>query len=268
MIGSSSRRLAWPAVAVAVAASFATGCGGAERTATQPSSTASTGSGTTSAAASTVPTTTSVPTPSTRAATAAPTPRTTSMTSRPTTTRATSGTATRSRAAAPTPAGPRSPSSRPSPTSSRPGPTTTTAVPGSTRCDAGQLQPSIAEDDAGAGQRYATLTLRNTGSARCTVRGYAGLQLLAGSGTVPTRVVPAGGPARSVTLRPGARVRAQLHWSTVPGSGDPSADRCPPTPDRVQVTPPGGRGHDTLAWGLGAVCGGGRIDQEPFQPGS
>jgi hypothetical protein len=191
------------------------------------------------------------------------------MTSRPTTTRETSGTATRSRAATPPTAGPRSPSSRPSPTSSRPGPTTTrtTAVPGSTRCDAGQLQPSISEDDAGAGQRYATLTLQNTSSARCTVRGYAGLQLLAGSGTVPTRVVPAGGPARTLTLRPGVRVRAQLHWSTVPGSGDPSADRCPPTPNRVQVTPPGGRGHDTLAWGLGPVCGGGRIDQEPFQPG-
>jgi hypothetical protein len=54
----------------------------------------------------------------------------------------------------------------------------------------------------------------------------------------------------------------------VPGTGDPSADRCPPTPNRVQVTPPDGRGHDTLPWGLGPVCGGGRIDQEPLQPAS
>ena len=129
------------------------------------------------------------------------------------------------------------------------------------------MRAAIAEDDAGAGQRYATLTLRNAGSTRCTVAGYARLQLLTGSGAaIPTKVVPAG-PGRPVTLRPGARATAQLHWSTVPGPGDPSADRCPATPSRVRVVPGGDAGPVTIGWGLGPVCGGGRIDAEPLRAG-
>jgi hypothetical protein len=91
------------------------------------------------------------------------------------------------------------------------------------------------------------------------------MQLLTAAGAaVPTRVVPSG-TGRTVTLGPGARAASQLHWSTVPGPGDPSADRCPPTPNRVRVTPPGETRAVTTGWDLGPVCGGGRIDAEPLQ---
>ncbi|MGH7895217.1 MAG: DUF4232 domain-containing protein, partial [Candidatus Binatia bacterium] len=67
---------------------------------------------------------------------------------------------------------------------------TTTAVPAVPTCATSQLAALVSEPDAGAGQRNATITFTNNGSAPCTMIGYIGMQLLAGNGNdIPTNVV-------------------------------------------------------------------------------
>jgi hypothetical protein len=80
------------------------------------------------------------------------------------------------------------------------------------RCHTAGLAASLAAGSPGAGQRYATLSLRNKGTRACHVFGYAGLQLLdAQHQPLPTTVIrDRTGAPRNRTLRPGARTRAPL----------------------------------------------------------
>ena len=46
------------------------------------------------------------------------------------------------------------------------------------RCHTGDLAGSLQPGDSGAGQRHATVVLRNTSSRTCTVKGYGGIGLV------------------------------------------------------------------------------------------
>ena len=147
-------------------------------------------------------------------------------------------------------------------TSSAPGGTPT---PRTDRCHTSEFSGSLTAESAGAGQRYATLVLRNTGGRSCTVHGFGGLGLAASDGAaLPTHQVRTGGPAATVLLAPGATVRSALHWSSVNGPGDASTGPCQPTPASLRVIPPDETDALSVAWTLGPVCSGGTIEQRPY----
>jgi len=137
-------------------------------------------------------------------------------------------------------------------------------------CTADQLSVSVTPGSPGAGQRYATVILRNrTVGIACRIRGYVGLGLLGRSGrTVPTDAVrDHSRPSRTVLLRPGQRAAANLHWTAIPGTGEPVYSACEPTPVRLQVTPPDARVQLLTPWRFGPVCLHGRIDVRPLTRG-
>jgi hypothetical protein len=135
------------------------------------------------------------------------------------------------------------------------------------RCHTSELAGSFTPESAGAGQRYATLILRNTGGRTCTVHGFGGLGLAGSDGhALPTHQVRAGGPAATVRLAPGGAVRSALHWSAVNGPGDPSSGACQPAPATLRVIPPDETGALSAAWSMGPVCSAGTIEQHPYAP--
>jgi hypothetical protein len=158
------------------------------------------------------------------------------------------------------------------------GPTPTTAVPptgtgsespssstgtgtqGVTRCHTSELAASLAPGDAGAGQRYATLSLTNTSSRTCTVFGYGGLQPLdAAKRELPiTLTRDTGRPAPLVRLVPGAKVGRTIHWGAVPSGEQPC-----PTPAYASIIPPDETAPLLIRWSLGPVCGG-KMDGWPY----
>ena len=151
--------------------------------------------------------------------------------------------------------------SRPAASSSAGG----TSAPRTDRCHTSELTGSLTGASAGAGQRYATLVLRNTGGRPCTVHGFGGLGLAASDGSaLPTHQVRSGAPAATVSLAPGASVRAALHWSAVNGPGDPSTGACQPSPATLRVIPPDETDALSVPWTMGPVCSGGTIDQHAY----
>jgi hypothetical protein len=140
-----------------------------------------------------------------------------------------------------------------------------TSAPRADRCHTSELTGSLTAAGAGAGQRYATLVLRNTGRRVCTVHGFGGLGLAASDGSaLPTHQVRSGAPAATVSLAPGASVRSALHWGAVNGPGDSSAGACQPSPATLRVIPPDETDALSLPWTQGPVCSGGTIDQHPY----
>ncbi len=113
------------------------------------------------------------------------------------------------------------------------GTTSTTAAGAACRTD--ELTASLGASDAGAGQLYAPLVLRNSGSRSCTVRGFPGVSLLDGSGNQlgdpASREGPEGG---EVNLAPGAAASATLH-TTNAGIG---GGACTPESAQLKVYPP------------------------------
>ena len=149
------------------------------------------------------------------------------------------------------------------------GPTGASGTPaaGPDRCHTGDLTGSLSGGDPGAGQRGAALTLRNTGGRACDVEGFGGVGLLDAAGRpLPAQQVRQDTPAPAlVTVPPGATVTSQLHWTVVPGDADP-ASGCP-TPASLSVIPPDERDALTVAWSLGQVCDGGRLEQQAYVRG-
>jgi hypothetical protein len=150
-----------------------------------------------------------------------------------------------------------------SPTTAPAGGTTSGPVD---RCHTGELTGSLVPGSPGAGQRYATLVLRDTGGQRCTVHGYGGLGLVGADGrALPTRQVRAADPAAAtVLLAPGGTVSSQLHWSVIPGPGDAQSSACQPTPTTLRVIPPDETDALSVHWSLGPVCSGGTIEQRAY----
>ena len=134
------------------------------------------------------------------------------------------------------------------------------------RCHTGELTGSLVPGSPGAGQRYATLVLENTGGRTCTVHGYGGIGLVDSAGApLPTDQVRVPSPApTTVTLAPHETAHSQLHWSAVPGTGDATAGPCQPTPAALQVIPPDETDHLSIPWNQGPVCEGGRIQQQAY----
>ncbi|MCW2632508.1 MAG: lipoprotein [Pseudonocardia sp.] len=150
------------------------------------------------------------------------------------------------------------------PSSSAASTTTTSTAPSSTKCVAGQLQGSLQEGSPGAGQRYATLVVKNTSTTTCTLFGYGGLGLYLTSGTpLPTdaqRVLQPG-PA-SISLAPGETARENLQWTVVPTGTE--GNPCQPTPEQLRVIPPDDTKQISIVWTYGPVCNKGRIDESAF----
>lgn len=138
-------------------------------------------------------------------------------------------------------------------------------APRTDRCHTSELTGSLTPGSPGAGQRYATLVLRNTGGRPCTVQGFGGLGLAASDGSaLPTHQMRSGGPAAIVLVAPGGTVRSLLHWGAVNGSGDPPTGACQPTPATLRVIPPDETDSLSVPWTLGPVCEGGTIEQQPY----
>jgi hypothetical protein len=135
------------------------------------------------------------------------------------------------------------------------------------RCHTADLAATLRRGSPGAGQRYATLVLRNRSAHRCTVFGYVGAQLVGVSGRpLPTRIVrDRTRVPRRVTLAPGRRATALLHWAAIPGPGEPQRAPCEPTPRAIRITPPDETTQLTLRWRFGVVCERGRIEVRPLR---
>lgn len=179
--------------------------------------------------------------------------------------------------ASPTPTGTTAAPGTPSPTLTRdfaPTPTASGgpsggASGGSGRCRTGDLGARISTAGPAAGQRYAFLTLTNTSGSACHVRGYVGMLLLTASDhPIPTNLERLSPPGpQTIVLRPGGSAHARLHWTVVPGPGEPAHGACAPTPALAWITPPDERAHLAVAWNQGVVCNSGHISTTPLQPG-
>lgn len=143
---------------------------------------------------------------------------------------------------------------------------TTGSGTGSDRCHTSELTGRLLTGGAGAGQRYATLTLRNSGQRTCTIHGYGGLGLVDSAGrALPTKQERDASPApTTVRLAPGGTVSSDLHWGAIPGPGDKQTGDCQPTPAAVHVIPPDETAFLSVPWNLGPVCEGGTIEQRAY----
>jgi hypothetical protein len=144
---------------------------------------------------------------------------------------------------------------------------TTSAGPaGLDRCHTSELTAHLVQGGAGAGQRYATLILTDTGGQSCTIHGYGGLGLVDSSGhAVPTTQVRSATPApTTVLLTPGTSVHSDLHWGAVPGLGEPQSGNCEPPAASLRVIPPDETDYLAVPWNLGSVCEHGSIDQQAY----
>jgi hypothetical protein len=134
------------------------------------------------------------------------------------------------------------------------------------RCHTSGLSATLGRVDAGAGQRFVRLALRNRSGHACHTRGWVGMQLVRNHGhAVPTQVVRIQPPSRRVVLAPGERAVATLHWTVIPGAGEPQQSACEPTAQHVRVTPPDETTFLRLRWRGGPVCQSGRIDVTPLR---
>ncbi|MBW4719040.1 DUF4232 domain-containing protein [Saccharothrix obliqua] len=171
--------------------------------------------------------------------------------------------------AADQPTGPSTQSTRSSPTSAAevpPTSPTSARQAAADRCTAESLSGRVEPTDAGAGNRHGRFVVTNTGGAACTLNGYSGFQLLDASGQpVPTDLQRTDdpGPTR-VDLAPGATAAANLHWTVVPAGGEPVDRPCEPEAANAAAIPPDETRPITVAWGLGPVCGGGKIEISAF----
>ena len=143
------------------------------------------------------------------------------------------------------------------------------AAPAAPRCSTAGLSVQLKAGSPGAGQRYATVVLTNTGGRACTVRGYGGLSLLGAPGQgVPTDLRRESSPAPgTVSLAPGGSARSLLHWTVVP-AGNEAGATCQPSATTVVVTPPDQALAALRPWTFGPVCQHGLIRQNAYVPGS
>ncbi|WNV82110.1 DUF4232 domain-containing protein [Umezawaea sp. Da 62-37] len=153
-----------------------------------------------------------------------------------------------------------------------PPPAASSAVEGSTasaaRCTAATLSGKVDQGDAGAGNRYAKLVFTNTGNQPCTLNGYSGFQLVAGSGgEVATRTDRTTDPGPSlVTLAPGASAMANMHWSVVAQDDESVEGPCEPEAASASAIPPDETAPVQFPWTFGPVCGAGTIEMSAFYP--
>jgi hypothetical protein len=89
---------------------------------------------------------------------------------------------------------------------------TTTTKAGTPACTTSQLEGELGPSDAGAGQVYNPLVVRNTGAAACEVHGFPGVSLVDGSGgQIGEPATRDGSEGAAVVLQPGESASATLH---------------------------------------------------------
>jgi hypothetical protein len=139
------------------------------------------------------------------------------------------------------------------------------AVPAVKRCDSAVLKGEVAPTDAGAGNRYGKFVVTNTATMPCTLNGYSGFQLENASGAVPTKLERKADPGpAAMTLAPGGKAAANLHWGVVPSGNEPVEGPCQPEASKAAAIPPDETAPLTVPWTLGPVCSGGRIEISAF----
>ncbi len=166
------------------------------------------------------------------------------------------------------PPAPASTSAAFTPVSSSPKPSSTSAqTPRPERCHTSMLAGTVRHADQGAGQRYADLVLENRTGPTCTLYGYGGLELLDANGRpLPTNLSRTPNPGPQVLrLAKGQSARATLHWTAVPGEGEPTTGPCETAPAAARVTPPDEKDPLLVEWSLGSVCQHGSIDGSAYQ---
>ncbi|PPK70452.1 DUF4232 domain-containing protein [Actinokineospora auranticolor] len=134
------------------------------------------------------------------------------------------------------------------------------------QCAPTQLSGEVRDLDSGAGQRYATLRVRNTSATACLLQGYGGLGFYAADGLPnPTDAVRTPNPGPSaLVVTPGATADKRLHWSVVTGPGDNADGPCQRASTGLRVIPPDGTSPFTVPFAFGAVCSGGRIEHSAY----
>ena len=139
------------------------------------------------------------------------------------------------------------------------------AAPAMKRCDSTVLKGQVDPTDAGAGNRYGKFVVTNSSTAPCTLNGYSGFQLENASGAVPTKLERKADPGpAALTLAPGGKASANLHWGVVPSGSEPVEGPCQPEPSKAAAIPPDETAPLSLPWTLGPVCSGGRIEISAF----
>lgn len=155
--------------------------------------------------------------------------------------------------------------SAPSSTTTATSATGSTTAAGLSACTAAGLSGAIVGSTGAAGTEEITVSLRNTGTAPCTLGGYPGLLLLAASGaSLPTTVVRKGAYSftamapTTVTVAPGTAVYFNIGYSDVPVGSETSC----PTSASLEITPPNDVDHLEVPATLSA-CGGGTLTVSP-----
>ena len=140
--------------------------------------------------------------------------------------------------------------------------TPTPTAPGTARCTAGTLSGMVKPQDAGAGNRYATLVVTNKSKSACTLYGYGGLQLVDAQGNpTPTNLVRTGDPSPSlVILQSSETAQKKLHWTVVPTGDEPVTGPCEPPSAGAKVIPPDETEPFSVTFAFGSVCAKGRIE--------
>lgn len=124
------------------------------------------------------------------------------------------------------------------------------------------LTATLSGPDAGAGNRYLTLTLTNKSGKHCRTGGWTGLQLAGAAGSVPTKVFREGSP-KTIVIPDGGRAYERLHWAVVPAD-DETGGTCEPVATALRVIPPNQTGALTAGWSYGPVCRHGLIRLTPL----
>ncbi|MHA6782820.1 DUF4232 domain-containing protein [Pseudonocardia saturnea] len=118
-------------------------------------------------------------------------------------------------------------------------PTTSPGSGNPDRCTTAELAGSLTDGDAGAGSRFATLVLTNTGTRTCELTGFPGVSYVAGADghQVGPAAAMDGERGGAVRLGVGGSAGAPLRLVNV-ADYDPAA--CMPTPvTGLRVYPPG-----------------------------
>ncbi len=131
------------------------------------------------------------------------------------------------------------------------------------RCNTAALSGRLGFIQGTAQSRFGSVVLTNRSHNVCTLEGYIGVQLYNAAGQrLPTRIVrDRSRPITVVTLRPGQRAFADLHWSAI--RTGPFL-KCPRA-SFLAVAPPHERTQLRVRWTAGPVCRGGRIEVRPIR---
>ncbi|MEO8750181.1 MAG: DUF4232 domain-containing protein [Allobranchiibius sp.] len=116
------------------------------------------------------------------------------------------------------------------------------AVEQSGRCTTSGLRASIVGSSAAAGSNYYRIALRNSSSATCTLNGYPGVSLVAGSSGRQVGAAAARDTAQTpIGVRVSAGKSATFELRVAVAQNYP-ADRCQPVPTRgLRIYPPGNK---------------------------